>query len=249
LQNISAMIASRLTDSGVLIVQPSGPLSADDFGALSAEIDPWLDAGNRLKGLLIDVPAFPGWNDFAGLHSHLRFVRDHHRAIPRVAIATDSRFLSYAPVVARHFVSADIRHFGAGQAAAALDWLESPPGPTSPTIRSAWFPEQKLMWVSIDGRATTGEYRNLVAKTTEILAETKPISFLIDLGDLTGIEPGVVLADLKFGLSHVSDFKRVALVGNQKWTRYLAGLPHPFAMEVKAFSDDCLQDAWDWSTS
>ena len=76
-----------------------------------------------MHGLLIDAEAFPGWSDFAALLAHLRFVRDHHRKIEKVAVVSDSRFLAAAPAVASHFVQADIRHFPHAQRDDALAWL------------------------------------------------------------------------------------------------------------------------------
>jgi hypothetical protein len=47
------------TDS-ILIVAPQGPLAADDFKALAAEVDPFIERTGGLQGLLLEAPAFPG---------------------------------------------------------------------------------------------------------------------------------------------------------------------------------------------
>jgi len=59
------------------------------------------------------------------LLSHLRFVRDHHRRIRRVAVVSDSAFLTVAPKIASHFVGAQLRTFDAAERAAALAWIEA----------------------------------------------------------------------------------------------------------------------------
>ena len=74
---------------------------------------------------MIEAPSFPGWENFAALLSHLRFVRDHHRKIERIAVVTDSALLAAAPKIASHFVSAQVRTFDTASRAAALAWLES----------------------------------------------------------------------------------------------------------------------------
>jgi len=114
-----------LRERGILTLEPEGPLQAADFSTLAGVVDPYIEQHGELKGLLISAPAFPGWDDFAALLSHLRFVRDHHRRIRRVAVVSDSAFLSVAPKIAKHFVSAEIRTFDAADRAAALAWLES----------------------------------------------------------------------------------------------------------------------------
>jgi hypothetical protein len=112
-----------LRTEGILILRPTGRLEASDFQKLATEVDPYIEANGNLHGLLIDAEAFPGWADFAALLAHLRFVRDHHRKIQKVAVVSDSTFLTVAPKIATHFVQADLRHFAHSERDAALAWL------------------------------------------------------------------------------------------------------------------------------
>jgi hypothetical protein len=114
-----------LRERGVLILKPDGALRAEDFTALSGAVDPYIDQHGELKGLMIDAPSFPGWENFAALVSHLRFVRDHHRRIRRIAVVSDSPLLALGPKIASHFVSAELRTFNAADRAAALIWIEA----------------------------------------------------------------------------------------------------------------------------
>ena len=112
-----------LGDQGVLIVRPESPLRAEDFSALAAAVDPHIAQHGALDGLVIEAPSFPGWENFAGLISHLRFVRDHHRRIRRVAVVSDSALLTAGPKIAGHFVAAELRTFSSAGRAAALAWI------------------------------------------------------------------------------------------------------------------------------
>ena len=112
-------------DKGILILRPEGALTTSDFEAIAREIDPYIGANGRLKGLMIEARSFPGWENFGALVRHLKFVRDHHRQIDRVAAVTDSPFLRIAPVIAEHFAAPTIKVFAADQAARALAWLET----------------------------------------------------------------------------------------------------------------------------
>jgi hypothetical protein len=114
-----------LPDRGILILKPEGALRAEDFTALAAAVDPYIEQNGKLHGLMVEAPSFPGWENFAALLSHLRFVRDHHRQIERIAMVTDSALLGMAPKIASHFVSAQVRTFDASSHAAALTWLEA----------------------------------------------------------------------------------------------------------------------------
>ena len=119
-----------LRQKGILILRPDAALRAEDFAALAASVDPYLEQHGTLKGLMIDAPAFPGWESFAALLSHLRFVRDHHRRIRRVAVVSDSALLTAGPKIASHFVAAELKSFASAQRAAAMAWIEAGPKTT-----------------------------------------------------------------------------------------------------------------------
>lgn len=113
-----------LRDKGVLVIKPQGAIEAVDFDRLARAIDPYIADHGALSGLLIEAPSFPGWESFAALIEHFKFVRDHHRKIGRVAVVTDDSFLKVAPRIAAHFAHPQFEVFGAGEKARALAWLE-----------------------------------------------------------------------------------------------------------------------------
>ena len=114
-----------LVADGILIIRPESSLEAADFQRIAKEIDPYIEANGKLHGLMIEAESFPGWKNFAALIAHLRFVRDHHRKIERIAAVGDSTFLTIAPAIASHFVQAEIRHFAHAQREEALRWLRT----------------------------------------------------------------------------------------------------------------------------
>ena len=117
-----------LKDQGILIVSPQDKLSKEDFQELAAEVDPFIEERGGLAGLMIEAKTFPGWENFEGFVSHLRFVREHHRKIARVAVVSDSGVVALMPQIAKHFVAADVRHFPMDERDAALAWLAGPNG-------------------------------------------------------------------------------------------------------------------------
>jgi hypothetical protein len=121
-----------LRDQGIVIITPNGKLQASDFERVGREVDPFIDEHGMLRGLLIHATAFPGWSDFTALTMHIRFVRDHHRKVARIATVSDSAFLEIMPKLAKHFIAAEIRHFPADDMGLAIAWLEGePPTQTS----------------------------------------------------------------------------------------------------------------------
>jgi hypothetical protein len=112
---------------GVMVIRPTAPLRSSDFEELARDVDGFIEKHGKLQGLLIEADGFPGWADFASMLSHLRFVRDHHRQIRRVAVVTDSKFLSILPQVVDHFVGAEVRHFHASDREDAIRWVSEVP--------------------------------------------------------------------------------------------------------------------------
>ncbi len=110
-------------DTGVLRVFPQESLDKEDFLALSEAVDGFLDQGGSLSGLVIDSERFPGWDDMGAFLAHVRFVREHHKLIPRVAVISDDSMLSAMPAFANHFVAADVRHFSVADCDDALSWV------------------------------------------------------------------------------------------------------------------------------
>ena len=111
-----------LRDEGILVIRPEGSLEAADFQEIAQEIDPYITANGRLHGVLIDAESFPDWKDLAALAAHLRFAREHHRKIEKVAVVSDSNFISSAPQIAGHFVQ------GTCDAFPIRKWMKRLPG-------------------------------------------------------------------------------------------------------------------------
>jgi hypothetical protein len=111
--------------NAILYVRPVHSLEQSDFVQLAAAVDPYIKESGDLAGLIIDAPAFPGWDSFGALVAHLRFVRDHHKQVKKIGLVTDSALGNVAEHLVSHFVSARIRHFSAGQLELAKQWVMS----------------------------------------------------------------------------------------------------------------------------
>jgi hypothetical protein len=118
------MLDSTLdTAHSILVVRPRSALAADDFANLAKTVDPFLEKTGALAGIVIETPSFPGWEGLGAMAAHIRFVRDHHRRVKKVAVVTDSALGKVAEKLASHFVAAEIRQFPAGQMDAAKQWI------------------------------------------------------------------------------------------------------------------------------
>ncbi|MFT5395129.1 MAG: hypothetical protein ACI85N_000310 [Gammaproteobacteria bacterium] len=110
---------------GIVLLEPEDALSEEDFTAAARIVDPYIGKTGKLNGVIIHVKSFPGWDSFAALIKHLRFVKDHHQKIACVAFATDSPIGELAEHVASHFVNAEIKHFDFNELNEANNWIKA----------------------------------------------------------------------------------------------------------------------------
>jgi hypothetical protein len=111
--------------TGIAVFEPNGTLSKDDFENASNVIDQYLADHEKLNGLIIHTEAFPGWDSFGALVKHLQFVNGHHKQLRHIALVTDSKFGDTAEKMARHFVTAEVKHFPFDQLSEAKSWALS----------------------------------------------------------------------------------------------------------------------------
>ena len=108
-----AAISHRLLpESGVIVVEVKQALARARFrfaGIHSRRLD---RSAWRSTRLVIHAREFPGWENLASFFRHMRFIRDHHRKIKRIALAADTKLASLAPSIAEHFIQAEVKSFG-----------------------------------------------------------------------------------------------------------------------------------------
>jgi len=97
------------------------------------------------------------------------------------------------------------------------------------------------------GKLTHEDYKTITPMLESALAEvTSPsVNALIDGTELEGWEARAAWDDLKLGLKHGSEFKKIAIVGNRKWQERLSKVGSWFISgEIKYFESEA--DAVDW---
>jgi hypothetical protein len=107
----------------ILYLRPKAALTREDFVQIAKTVDPHIEEKGALAGIIIEFSAFPGWDSLGAMAAHLRFVRDHHKHVKKIAVVTDAKLGAVAEKLASHFVAATIKHFPAGQAEAARKWI------------------------------------------------------------------------------------------------------------------------------
>jgi hypothetical protein len=126
----TAGVTQRLiSDTGVIVVEVTQALRARDFDELAVTADTWIEAHGHLQGLVIHARRFPGWENLGGLIRHVRFVRDHHRKIKRIALAADGELAALGPRLGEHFVQAEVKSFAYDALDSAIAWAAGTAAP------------------------------------------------------------------------------------------------------------------------
>jgi hypothetical protein len=111
------------TKTSILTIAPQGVLEVKDFEEVAKLVDPFIEKEGSLKGLIIYVEAFAGWDSFSALVRHLKFINEHHKKVSHVAFVTDSFIGDIAEHIGSHFVNASVKHFPFPELAQARQWI------------------------------------------------------------------------------------------------------------------------------
>ena len=105
------------------VIEPQDPLTKEDFAAIAEKVDPVIESNGKLEGLIIKTKEFPGWESFGDIVEHLRFVKDHHQGIKKVAFVTDALVADIFPAIVSHFIKAELKSFDFDEFEKAIEWV------------------------------------------------------------------------------------------------------------------------------
>jgi hypothetical protein len=104
-----------------------------------------------------------------------------------------------------------------------------------------------LVEIVVDGRVSKAEFDDIAARLEAAIARHGKLRVLEEVRSFGGIEAAAFWADLKFGLRHLNDFSRAAVISDQRWIRLFAeGAGKLVACEIRHFPPDQLAAARAW---
>lgn len=245
------MIHAELRENeGIVIVRPDHMqgLSESDFRTLTDLVDGYLEDHDSLRGLIIVAAHFPGWEGVSAFVSHIKFLRDHHRAIGKVALVSDDRILSAAPSVVEHFVNARVRHFPAADLERAKAWAATEDARAGRFLVLDGYPDD-VVAVRAEGVITREDYEETLSPLVEKRLETQDrVKLLYWCGPaFEGLSAGAMWDDARLGLTHLGDFSKIAVVSDIGWVRQSVKLFAPLLpAKVQVFHDSDIEDAKRW---
>lgn len=232
----------------ILIATPKSPITVEDFNNISKDVDNYLQKHSMINGVVIYVKNFKGWENFSSLINHLKFVKNHHEFIKKLAVVTDDTILSYLPNIASHFVNAKIKHFNYIDKGKAIQWINNPKIRKHgifigiKKIEDNFFIKMKL-----EGKLTHEDYETMIPAIEDAIKNTPnaKLNILVNGLELEGWEIQAAWDDLKFGLKHSKEFNKIAYVGTKTWEEYGIKISNWFFNgEIKYFENE--QSAIKW---
>ena len=98
------------------------------------------------------------------------------------------------------------------------------------------------------GKLSHEDYQNFLPKLEKEIKSLGKISLLLELDNFHGWDLKAAKDDFEFGMQHMDDFDRIAIVGEKAWERWMVAMMKPFVPfgGIRYFDRDKLQQAWDW---
>jgi len=104
-----------------------------------------------------------------------------------------------------------------------------------------------VLGFEVTGKLHDEDYKQFVPAMETILTAEGRVRLFVQFQDFHGWDVHAAWDDFKFGLKHYADFERIAMVGDRKWERWMAGFCKPFTKaEVKYFDSSQVDAAWKW---
>ena len=97
------------------------------------------------------------------------------------------------------------------------------------------------------GKLSDADYKQFLPVLEEMIRKRGRISLFIEMQDFEGWEAQAAWDDLRFGLHHDHDFKRIAIVADKPLVHTAVGFVNLFShIEMRFFDNSEAEAAWDW---
>lgn len=237
----------RVRDN-IALISPDGAISTQDIERLAEQVDGYINESDKVPNLVIQTKGIPHWSDLEAMGKHLKFVRNHHNIVRKVALVSDSKLLWLAKSIVGNFTGAKVRQFPEEALDDAVAWAmveEDHPG----SVEVIGGLPDDVVGLDFRGLITAQDYSGSIQPVVEEKLERHDkLKMICVLGDyFDGYSAGAVWDDMSFGLSHFTTFAKLALVTDEEWVRQGAkvfGMLMP--TDVMVFQNSQLDQAKAW---
>ena len=104
-----------------------------------------------------------------------------------------------------------------------------------------------ILDINLHGTLTSRDYDNLVPGIERLIRDRGKLRILVTMHDFDGWDVGGLWEEMKWEWKHFADIERLAIVGEERWQRWMACFCRPFtAATVRHFTFDRLEQAYTW---
>lgn len=104
--------------------------------------------------------------------------------------------------------------------------------------------------LDVQGSLTKSDYDQIRKELEPLFKEHNKLDLVVDVSGLSGATPGAATQDLIFTLKHYNDFRRVAVVGDSTWQKWLTKLGEVLPnVETQYFDESSRDKAESWVTT
>ncbi len=232
----------------LIVISPEGVISKIDIEGLVEKMNSYINEHDQVPSLVIVTTTAPMWDNFDALKSHISFIHERQRIVPKVACVTDSVLLSLAHPLADVFTGAKIRRFKADALDDAMNWAAMEEDHPGAITEMEGFPRDVIA-LSFSGLITSKDYTDSLVPLIDAAAKEHDKLKLLCVLDqyFDGYSAGAMWDDMRFGFSHLTTFSKLALVTDIDWIRKSAKLfGSLMPTEVMVFDVEDLDDAKNW---
>jgi len=101
----------------------------------------------------------------------------------------------------------------------------------------------KVLAFKMSGQLHDEDYKKFVPLVDNAIAKEGKIRLLAQFHDFHGWDLHALWDDIKFSTTHCTKIERIALVGDQKWEKWMASVCKPFTMAKLRYFDAPQMDA------
>ena len=95
----------------------------------------------------------------------------------------------------------------------------------------------------MSGKLHDEDYKTFVPQVDAEIARDGKVNVLAEFRDFQGWDVRALWDDIKFSTTHCTKIKRVALVGDKTWEKWMATVCKPFTMAKVNYFDSAEMDA------
>ncbi|HET6384846.1 MAG TPA: STAS/SEC14 domain-containing protein [Armatimonadota bacterium] len=105
----------------------------------------------------------------------------------------------------------------------------------------------KILTINVSGKLTKADYERFVPEMERLIQQHGKLRLLFNMTDFHGWDASAAWEDLKFGIKHLSDIERLAMVGEQRWQEGMTTFCKPFfRASIRYFDHTEVDEARKW---